>query len=144
MINSCPVLHLGMNEITVGLTCQIFNVHISYSIHTSMTQQKNKILIFLLYCPDSLIPGENQGELREQGPASYHEKVDYKYICSFCSKGFRFASTREIHERIHTGEKPYKCGICSYSTTQKNNMKTHLVSHSRGTTHLPKTHTVKA
>ena len=83
----------------------------------------------------SLIPGEYKGELRKRQPVSYVEEPEGKYVCSSCHKGCQSRSTLEIHERIHSGEKPYQCGICTYTCAQQGNLKTHLLSHHRGRAH---------
>ena len=51
------------------------------------------------------------------------------YSCRFCNKPFDRPSYVTKHERIHTGEKPYSCGICGKSLTEKGNLKAHLVKH---------------
>ncbi|CAF3694003.1 unnamed protein product [Rotaria sordida] len=52
-----------------------------------------------------------------------------QHICNICSKYFSSASALQIHNRIHTGEKPYKCEICGRAFTTKGNLKVHASTH---------------
>ncbi|XP_064463962.1 zinc finger protein 454-like [Ornithodoros turicata] len=47
--------------------------------------------------------------------------------CRFCSYSSIFAHSVKTHERIHTGERPFKCTVCHAGFTQKQ----HLVAHVR-------------
>ena len=54
------------------------------------------------------------------------------YKCSFpnCNKAYGVESKLIIHERTHTGLKPFKCQICQKTFNEKGNLKAHLKFHS--------------
>ena len=54
---------------------------------------------------------------------------DRPRVCEFCHKEFRFQSNLVVHRRIHTGEKPYRCRICSHACTQSSKLKRHMKTH---------------
>lgn len=50
------------------------------------------------------------------------------YFCPFCETKCIEKSKVRRHMRRHTGERPFKCTMCSYSATQNNNLKRHVAT----------------
>ncbi|XP_075209656.1 LOW QUALITY PROTEIN: B-cell lymphoma/leukemia 11A [Chanos chanos] len=54
--------------------------------------------------------------------------------CEFCGKSFRNSSNLTVHRRSHTGERPYRCGLCNYACAQSSKLTRHMKTHgARGT-----------
>ena len=52
------------------------------------------------------------------------------YPCRTCEKIFGSFGTRAVHEmRKHTGERPYICAHCTYSTADSTNLRRHHVNY---------------
>jgi len=65
----------------------------------------------------------------------YHKRVhtnERPYKCGICESTFKRPSTRTNHVLIHLKIKPFKCTECNYGTTTNQNLKKHMaVKHPR-------------
>ena len=57
--------------------------------------------------------------------------MDRKFLCDICAKSFSTKTKLRTHRMTHTGEKPYKCGSCDYSSAQRGNLRLHMKTHER-------------
>lgn len=53
-----------------------------------------------------------------------------KFVCDMCGYNCSALVTLQIHQRIHTGEKPYKCENCGNCYVSKYALKHHMLTHS--------------
>uniref|UniRef100_A0A8D8SLP2 RE1-silencing transcription factor A n=2 Tax=Cacopsylla melanoneura TaxID=428564 RepID=A0A8D8SLP2_9HEMI len=57
--------------------------------------------------------------------------TSFNYVCLFCEYHTHNAGHMSRHIRMHMGEKPFKCTHCTYRSSQKENVVSHIrIKHS--------------
>ena len=76
--------------------------------------------------PTAVQSGSTQAEVTSTPPRSKRNDT-----CEYCGKVFKNCSNLTVHRRSHTGEKPYKCTLCSYACAQSSKLTRHMRTHCR-------------
>lgn len=90
--------------------------------------------------PGSLAPGPPLEPLGLAGQPEVAQAVEdfepedlarpgRRHQCSFCPYLGKSRWEVRVHERTHTGDKPYQCSFCDYKANQRGNMRTHERRH---------------
>ena len=56
--------------------------------------------------------------------------MDQSKTCGVCQKTFPSKTRLEIHERIHSGDKPFMCTVCGKAFSQSRSIAKHMRTHS--------------
>ncbi|XP_040068325.1 zinc finger protein 717 [Ixodes scapularis] len=64
-----------------------------------------------------------------QAPMTLKERFKKLFQCPSCSKTFLRKQTLAVHNRTHTGERPYNCPYCPNTFAHSSNLKVHVRTH---------------
>ena len=76
---------------------------------------------------------KNNNSVNNIGKVKLHQKK--RYICKFCNREFSKGYNLQIHERVHTGERPFPCTVCDKSFKRQDHLRDHMYSHTKQKPH---------
>lgn len=89
------------------------------------------------------VPAEEPLDLTRLTGLDIETNDTRSFICQECGKLCKTNRNLMIHKRIHTGERPYNCSLCSLTFRQSHHRKAHMLS-KHGVYHpVPKANTKK-
>lgn len=84
----------------------------------------------VIQCPSCKKKFSTNGNLKNHILTIHEKKRPFKCTHPNCDKSYSNKSRLEVHERTHSGIRPYVCHICSKTFNEKGNLKTHICFHS--------------
>ncbi|XP_041730196.2 zinc finger protein with KRAB and SCAN domains 8-like [Coregonus clupeaformis] len=79
---------------------------------------------------DQVLNSNDRARAQAQGGgATSGNSKEKRFLCMFCNKGFSCLQKVEIHQKVHTGVKPYSCTQCHMRFAQARDLKRHQRVH---------------
>eukprot|EP00095_Tigriopus_kingsejongensis_P006993 maker-scaffold430_size173499-snap-gene-0.37 protein:Tk06993 transcript:maker-scaffold430_size173499-snap-gene-0.37-mRNA-1 annotation:"PREDICTED: uncharacterized protein LOC593001" len=119
--------HVGVvTRISCDLCSMVFKRKSSLNTHRreqhEMSPQARQV-----QCPICQQSFRGRKNLRKH-TQSIHARASGAPQCTYCPKGFSKRNGLVVHERIHTGEKPYECTTCAIKFKRLHHLNFHLKS----------------
>ena len=86
----------------------------------------------------SLVRTDSESDAKESASEDGSKSDNFRrmpFICR-CGKKFACFAKLQLHERVHTGERPYACDMCDRAFAEKGNLEKHKRTHTRETPYL--------
>ena len=109
-------------------SCKKKNYNYSYKINSNTINSENKLL-----CEKCNKLFSTPGNLKVHVITVHEHYRPFKCTFPNCTKVYASGSQLIIHERTHTGVKPFACKICQKLFHRKQNLKLHLKVHFKKT-----------
>ena len=90
-----------------------------------MTTTSPSAAIKLRFCDQNCQPTASKKSIS----TATDKKKKKRYHCQFCPRCFSQNGGLVIHERIHTGDKPFSCDVCDLTFYDKSNLRKHYRKH---------------
>ncbi|OAF69535.1 hypothetical protein A3Q56_02718 [Intoshia linei] len=74
---------------------------------------------------------DDKNKKNKRGNGTRRETGKRRDTCDYCGKYFKNCSNLTVHRRSHTGEKPYKCKVCTYACAQSSKLTRHMKTHGK-------------
>ena len=121
---------LGLSTTRLG-NDETFNLFFLYNIRNCIYYWSDHLAFIFLYFLCFADYGITGGlvQYSNQSTQFGFDRGAHKHGCKFCHKVMSSAAALKIHERIHTGERPFQCTKCPKKFAHKGNLKTHYLIH---------------